>query len=432
MRGLRLGDISEMVHGTTLVTNAVIERKGARLGLITTRGFRDMLEMGTEQRYDIYDLFLQFPDPLVPRDRRIEVHGTDGRAGPRPDPARRGGGARGGSGAGGRRVRGDRRLLPARLRQPRRTNAARPKSCAPGFPSWRCRCRPRWSPKSANTSACVTTCANAYVQPLMDRYLHRLERELRARGFCGDAAADAFGRRARVARGGARAADPPAGKSARPAAGWRRRCSAERPGGTDVISFDMGGTTAKACLIEDGRAEIAPMMEAARVHRFTKGLRPADQGAGHRHDRDRRRRRLDRRASTRSGLLKVGPHSRRRPIPAPPATAWAAQKATVTDANLRARLLRPGLLPRRADGAGPDAARARRSARLGSALGLAIEEAALGIHKVVVRERWPPPRACIWSRRARTRATTRWSRFGGAGPAHAVDVARVLGITRGA
>src|SRR5436305_13590287 len=71
--GLRLGDIAEIVHGTTLVTNALIERRGAKLGLITTAGFRDILEMGTEQRYDIYDLFLQYPEPLVPRRRRLEV-----------------------------------------------------------------------------------------------------------------------------------------------------------------------------------------------------------------------------------------------------------------------------------------------------------------------------------------------------------------------
>ena len=70
---LDLADIADVVHGTTLVTNALIERSGARLGLITTRGFRDILEMGTEQRYDIYDLFLQFPDPLVPRRHRLEV-----------------------------------------------------------------------------------------------------------------------------------------------------------------------------------------------------------------------------------------------------------------------------------------------------------------------------------------------------------------------
>src|ERR1044071_1819423 len=70
---LTLAEIGDVVHGTTLVTNALIERSGARLGLITTRGFRDILEMGTEQRYDIYDLFLTFPEPLVSRDLRLEV-----------------------------------------------------------------------------------------------------------------------------------------------------------------------------------------------------------------------------------------------------------------------------------------------------------------------------------------------------------------------
>src|SRR5215469_1429546 len=73
MANIRVADVSEIVHGTTLVTNAIIERRGARLGLITTEGFRDILEMGTEQRYDIYDLFLGFPEPLVPRHRRLEV-----------------------------------------------------------------------------------------------------------------------------------------------------------------------------------------------------------------------------------------------------------------------------------------------------------------------------------------------------------------------
>src|SRR5438105_1364404 len=71
--GITLGDVSEIVHGTTLVTNAIIERRGARLGLLTTQGFRDSLEMGTEQRYDIYDLFLSFPEPLVARHHRLEI-----------------------------------------------------------------------------------------------------------------------------------------------------------------------------------------------------------------------------------------------------------------------------------------------------------------------------------------------------------------------
>jgi 5-oxoprolinase (ATP-hydrolysing) len=72
--GLDLSAIGDLVHGTTLVTNAIIERRGARVGLLTTKGFRDVLEMGKEQRYDIYDLFLQFPEPLVSRALRREVN----------------------------------------------------------------------------------------------------------------------------------------------------------------------------------------------------------------------------------------------------------------------------------------------------------------------------------------------------------------------
>ncbi len=71
--GVLFEDLDEIVHGTTLVTNAVIERKGAKLGFLTTRGFRDLLELGREQRYDIYDLFLKFPAPLAARDLCLEV-----------------------------------------------------------------------------------------------------------------------------------------------------------------------------------------------------------------------------------------------------------------------------------------------------------------------------------------------------------------------
>jgi hypothetical protein len=76
--GVSLGDCETLVHGTTLVTNAVIERRGANTALLTTCGFADILEMGREQRYDIYDLFLEFPEPLVPRRWRIEVDGEPG------------------------------------------------------------------------------------------------------------------------------------------------------------------------------------------------------------------------------------------------------------------------------------------------------------------------------------------------------------------
>jgi hypothetical protein len=84
--GIALSDVAEIIHGTTLVTNAIIERKGAPLGLITTQGFRDLLEMGTEQRYDIYDLFLRYPDPLVACRRRPAFAAT-GHAADLPEPA---------------------------------------------------------------------------------------------------------------------------------------------------------------------------------------------------------------------------------------------------------------------------------------------------------------------------------------------------------
>ena len=148
-----LADIGDVVHGTTLVTNALIERTGARLGLITTRGFRDILEMGTEQRYDIYDLFLQFPDPLVPRRHRLEVAermDRDGNVLTPLDPAR---GARRGA-APGRRWAS--RRSPSASCTPtaiRRTSARRRRSSARHSPTSRSRSRPTWWPSCGNTSA---------------------------------------------------------------------------------------------------------------------------------------------------------------------------------------------------------------------------------------------------------------------------------------
>src|ERR1700722_11626469 len=182
--GIQLADVSEIVHGTTLVTNALIERRGAKLGLITTAGFRDILEMGTEQRYDIYDLFLQYPEPLVPRRRRLEV--TE------------------------RMDRDGRAIVPIDLETLR---AAARKLAADGVESiavcflhaYRNSAHERAAGEAIRAlypeiaislssevvaelweyQRLVTTCANAFVQPLMDLYIRRLERELWRRGFRG-------------------------------------------------------------------------------------------------------------------------------------------------------------------------------------------------------------------------------------------------------
>src|SRR4051794_299058 len=181
---LSLADIADVVHGTTLVTNALIERSGARLGLITTRGFRDILEMGTEQRYDIYDLFLQFPEPLVPRRHRLEVAERLDRDGNVLTPLA------------AAEVRAVAQRLAAEgveaiaicfLHAYR--NPAHEREAAAIV-------RAAFSDIAVSISSdvvaelweyqrCNTTCANAYVQPLMGGYIGRLERELRVGGFRG-------------------------------------------------------------------------------------------------------------------------------------------------------------------------------------------------------------------------------------------------------
>ena len=229
--------------------------------------------MGTEQRYDIYDLFLQIsraagaaPPPA----------GSGGAHGPRRQRRRRRSMPTEVRAAArqlrGRRRRGGRRLLPARLPQPRARAARRAAIVRAEFPDLAVSLSSDVVAELWEYQRCVTTCANAYVQPLMDRYLAN------ARARAARRAASAATLRLMHSAGGlvspetARALpDPAAGDRARPAAAWPPPSSATPPASSDVISFDMGGTTAKACLIENGRAEIAPMMEAARVHRFKKG-----------------------------------------------------------------------------------------------------------------------------------------------------------------
>ena len=223
--GLTLAEIGDIVHGTTLVTNALIERNGARLGLITTRGFRDILEMGTEQRYDIYDLFLQFPDPLVPRRHRLEVAERMDRDGNVLTPLD------------ADEVRAVAQRLAAEgveaiaicflhaYRNPAHEREAAAIVRA-AYPDTAVSISSDVVAELWEYQRCNTTCANAYVQPLMGRYIARLERELRARGFRGDLRIHAFRRRPAVAGDGARLPDPHAGERARPAAGWPRRSSA--------------------------------------------------------------------------------------------------------------------------------------------------------------------------------------------------------------
>jgi len=182
--GLGLAEIGDIVHGTTLVTNALIERRGARLGLITTRGFRDILEMGTEQRYDIYDLFLQFPAPLVPRRHRLEVAermDRDGNALLPLDAAEI-------QAAAQRLVSEGVEAIAVCFLHAYRNPAHELQAAAvirAAFPHVALSLSSEVVGELWEYQRCVTTCANAYVQPLVGRYVGTLERELRARGFRG-------------------------------------------------------------------------------------------------------------------------------------------------------------------------------------------------------------------------------------------------------
>lgn len=181
----RLADVHSVVHGTTLVTNTIIERTGATVGLITTRGFRDTTEIGKETRYDLYDLFLEMPEPLVPRHRRLEV---------------------------AERISADGEiLLPLNLAEvkaaaSRLVEREGVEAIAISFMNAYCRdsheqaaadviralfpqipvsISSEVAPEIREYERGVTACANAYVQPLMSRYLDRLTETLRAKGFDG-------------------------------------------------------------------------------------------------------------------------------------------------------------------------------------------------------------------------------------------------------
>jgi 5-oxoprolinase (ATP-hydrolysing) len=419
---LAVKDIGEIVHGTTLVTNAIIERRGARLGLLTTKGFRDSLEMGTEQRYDIYDLFLGFPDPLVPRRHRLEI---------------------------GERLDRDGRIIsPLDSDEVRRAvrqlvddgieaiavcflhsyaNAAHEQAVraviAREFPDLFVSLSSEVVAELREYPRAVTTCANAYVQPLMDRYLENFERELAARGFRG-ALRLMHSAGGLVAPAAARKFPIRLLESGPAGGGLASALFGNLAGERSVISFDMGGTTAKACLVEDGRIEVASMMEAARVHRFKRGsglpikapvIDMIEIGAGG----------GSIAAIDEVGLLRVGPRSAGAD-PGPACYGRGGTEATVTDANLVLGFYDPAFF------LGGRMTLDRKAAmtavgKLGDEIGLSAIAAAHGIHKVVTESMAAAARIHLVEKGKDPRAYAMVG-FGGAGPAHAAGVARILGI----
>jgi 5-oxoprolinase (ATP-hydrolysing) len=419
---LTLADIGEVVHGTTLVTNAIIERRGARLGLLTTKGFRDSLEMGTEQRYDIYDLFLSFPEPLVPRRYRLEIGerlDRDGRvvAPLDPDEVR----------AAVKQLVDDGIEAIAVCFLHSYANPAHERSVRElierEFASLSVSLSSEVVAELREYPRAVTTCANAYVQPLMDRYLANLESELASRGFRGTLRLmhSAGGL---VAPAGARKFPIRLLESGPAGGGLATALFGQLAGQNSVISFDMGGTTAKACLIENGNIDVASTMEAARVHRFKRGsglpikapvIDMIEIGAGG----------GSIAGIDEVGLLRVGPRSAGAD-PGPACYGRGGAEATVTDANLVLGFYDPAFF------LGGRMTLDRKAAmtavgKLGDDLGMSAIEAAHGIHKVVTESMAAAARIHLVEKGKDPRSYAMVG-FGGAGPAHAAGVARILGI----
>lgn len=420
--GITLGDIGDIVHGTTLVTNALIERNGAKLGLITTEGFRDILEMGTEQRYDIYDLFLQYPEPLVPRRRRLEVPermDRDGNTVVAVDLEAVATAARQLAAEG---VEAIAVCFLHAYRNPAHERAAG-EAIRALLPDIAVSLSSDVVSELWEYQRLVTTCANAFVQPLMDRYVRRLERELWQRGFRG-ALYLMHSAGGLVSPETARAFPIRLLESGPAGGGLATAFFGAMAGKSDVISFDMGGTTAKACLIEDGRAATAAEMEAARMHRFKKGsglpikapvIDMIEIGAGG--------------GSIASidevGLLRVGPKSAGAD-PGPACYGRGGTQPTVTDANLLLGYYDPGFFLGGRMALDLDAA-GNALLSVGNVLGLDAVQTAWGIHRVVTESMAAAARIHIVEKGRDPRRYAMVG-FGGAGPAHAAGVARVLGV----
>ncbi|WP_237213139.1 hydantoinase/oxoprolinase family protein [Falsiroseomonas oryziterrae] len=420
-----IGAVRQVVHGTTLVTNTVIERKGARIGFITTRGFRDNLEMGREMRYDLYDLALEKPQPLAPRPRRhvvTERLDATGRVLKPLDEAEARSAARA---LKAQQVEAVAVCLLHSYLDPtheRRVGEILAEEL-PGVPVT---LSSDVAPEIREYERANTACVNAYVQPLMDRYLARLEEELRRRGM--DAPLHLMLSAGGIATVRHARRHPVQLIESGPAAGALAAMHVGRASGlADMISFDMGGTTAKMCLIEGGEAEHASTFEAARVRRFKKGsglplkvpvidLIEIGAGGG------------SIAAVNAMGLLTVGPDSAGS-VPGPVCYGRGGTHPTVTDADLLLGYLSPDYFLGGEMGLDRAAVERAVQEKLAGPLGMSVLEVAAGIHAVVNENMAAATRMYI-AEKGRDPRRYALLAFGGAGPVHAYGLAKLLKLSR--
>ena len=423
--GVRPEEVIHVIHGTTLVANAIIERKGVRTALVTTRGFRDVLEIGLEWRYDTYDLSMELPQPLVARALRFEAAERVG-----PD--------------GSVIVPLDERSLDNVIAELKQQQVAAVGICLLNSflnPAHELRIQQLLASQLPGVVICTssdvvpeigeyerasTTVANAYVLPLFDRYLRGLRAGLDRIGIRKDIylvlsdggtvhESTAIRHPIRLVQSG-----PAGGVQATTIYG-------QDAGAENVFCFDMGGTTAKACLIDHGEPARSTEFEVARVARMKRGsglplripvIDMIEIGAG-----GGSISRVDR-----LGLIQVGPDSASSD-PGPACYGLGGDLPTVTDADLVLGYLDPknflgGDMPL-------DVAAAREAIKrhIGQPLGLSVEEAAWSVHDTV-NENMARAASIHALEKARRISDYAMVPIGGAGPVHACHIALKLGLPR--
>jgi len=418
--GVAPADITApIVHATTLVTNALIEGKTGRAGLVTTAGFGDTLLIRDEHRYDMYDLQIEFPAPPIPRDRTFELaERVDAQGRVRDVPL----------GADIEVLAGQLRaaeveavaicFLNAYANPANEQVVAAALRRALGVPVC---ISGEVSPQIREYPRMITTACNAATMPVIGPYLEELQKWLAAEGFGG-------GVLMMLSNGGVVAADDAARFPIRlvesgPAAGALAGSWFARRHGLDrLLCFDMGGTTAKSCLIQHGEPELTTTFEVARVYRFKKGsgfpvsvpsVDLVEIGAG-----GGSLARVDD-----LGLLKVGPESAGAD-PGPASYARGGTRPAVTDTDVLLGLLDPDWFL--GGDMQLDRSLAERAvASVADRLGLGVEETAAGIHEVVNQNMAAASSMHGVEQGIDLRGVPLIA-FGGAGPVHACGVAELL------
>jgi len=423
--GVEITNVREIVHATTIATNAVLEGKGARTGLITTRGFRDILEIGREWRYDLHDLHLRKPRPLVPRKLRKEVTERVDYRGEVLIPFDVPDLERAMIELIGEEIQSVAVILLHSYAN-RRHEIQAAEWIRKNFPDLYVSTSSEVVGEIREYERSSTVVIDAYIKPLVDAYIRRLSDQLSTRGFRGTLnIMSSAGGRLNVAQALAR---PVLLIESGPAAGTIAAASiSNRAGIGDVVSFDMGGTTAKIALVEGGTARNAVEFEVGRVQRFKAGsgypvkipaLELVEIGAG-----GGSIARIDS-----LGLLKVGPDSAGAD-PGPACYEYGGKAATVTDADLVLGFLNPSFFLGGAMRLGIEAARRAIFENCAKPLGVSIEEAAQGIYNVVNQTMANATRAHLAERGKDPRSFTLLA-FGGAGPVHACELAARLHISK--